>query len=408
MNKNISSVEEVLRDVRAGKMVVVVDDPKRENEGDLFFAAQKATPALVNFMTKYARGLICAPMQTKQLNRLKIKQMVDNPTEKKGCAFTVSVDYRHGTTTGISARDRALTIKKLIDPKSKPEDFARPGHIFPLAYKEGGVLVRAGHTEAAVDLSVMAGLAPGGVICEIMNEDGTMARMPDLVKFAKKHSLKIVTIADIIAYRRKTESLVKEITEVDFPTEHGYFKLKLFEDNISGDTALAVIKGDVKNKKDVLVRVHSSCETGDVFHSLRCDCGVQLERALEAIEKEGRGVVLYMHQEGRGIGLANKLKAYALQERGLDTVQANTALGFAPDLRDYGIGAQILCDLGIKSIRLMTNNPKKIVGLEGYGLKISGRVPLEIKPVAANKKYLETKQKKMGHYLHITKQRGKK
>ncbi|MDR1695217.1 MAG: bifunctional 3,4-dihydroxy-2-butanone-4-phosphate synthase/GTP cyclohydrolase II [Endomicrobium sp.] len=398
-NKAFASVESAVKDIKSGKMVIVVDDPGRENEGDLICSAQKTTPEIINFMTKHARGLICVPMKNDRLEELEIENMVEKPTEKKGCSFTVSVDYRIGTTTGISAYDRAVTVKKLIDETAKPEDFSRPGHIFPLRYKDGGVLVRTGHTEAAVDLMELAGLYPSGVICEIMNEDGTMARMPHLLKFAKKHNLKIVTIEDLVNYRRQTEKLVKEIVSVNFPTKFGHFKLDLFEDSVTKDTHLAIIKGDVKGKKNVLVRVHSSCETGDIFHSLRCDCGDQLETALKAVEKAGQGVVLYMHQEGRGIGLANKLKAYHLQEKGMDTVEANIALGFAPDLRDYGIGAQILSELGIKSINLMTNNPRKIVGLEGYGLKISKRVPLEIKPAEPNKRYLRTKKEKMGHIL---------
>ncbi|MDR2425593.1 MAG: bifunctional 3,4-dihydroxy-2-butanone-4-phosphate synthase/GTP cyclohydrolase II [Endomicrobium sp.] len=397
--KNFSKVESVLKDIKKGKMAVVVDDPGRENEGDLFCAAEKVTPEIINFMTKHARGLICVPMKSNQLEKLKIENMVDKPTEKKGCSFTVSVDYRIGTTTGISAYDRAVTVKKLIDRTSKHEDFARPGHIFPLRYKEGGVLVRTGHTEAAVDIAKLAGLYPAGVICEIMNDDGTMSRMPDLIKFARRHKLEIITIEDLIYYRRKTEKLVKEVVAVDLPTKYGDFKSVLFEDSVTKEVHLAIIKGDVKGKKDVLVRVHSSCETGDVFHSLRCDCGDQLEAALRAIEKAGRGVVLYMHQEGRGIGLKNKLKAYYLQQQGMDTVEANVALGFAPDLRDYGIGAQILSELGIKSINLMTNNPRKIVGLEGYGLKISKRVSVEISPTNSNKIYLKTKKEKMGHIL---------
>lgn len=397
--KNFADVESAIKDIKKGKMVIVVDDPDRENEGDLLCAAEKVTPEIINFMTKYARGLICVPMKNKQLEKLEIENMVDKPTEKKGCSFTVSVDCRIGTTTGISAYDRAVTVQKLIDKYSKPEDFARPGHIFPLRYKEGGVLVRTGHTEAAVDLVGLAGLYPAGVICEIMNDDGSMSRMPDLVKFAKKHKLKILTIETLINYRRQTEKLVKEVVSVELPTKYGNFRSVLFEDTITKDVHLAIVKGGVKGKKEVLVRVHSSCETGDIFHSLRCDCGDQLEAALRAIEKAGLGVVLYMHQEGRGIGLANKLKAYHLQEQGMDTVEANVALGFAPDLRDYGIGAQILSELGMKSIKLMTNNPRKIVGLEGYGLKISGRVPLEVSPTLSNKKYLKTKKEKMGHLL---------
>lgn len=398
-DKVFTSVKEAIKDIQAGKMVIVVDDPGRENEGDLICAAEKTTPEIINFMTKHARGLICVPMKDERLEKLEIENMVEKPTEKKGCSFTVSVDYRIGTTTGISAYDRAITVQKLIDKSSKPEDFARPGHIFPLRYKEGGVLVRTGHTEATVDLMELAGLYPAGTICEIMNDDGSMSRMPDLVKFAKKYNLKIITIEDLINYRRKTEKLIKEVVCVDFPTKYGDFKLRLFEDRVTKDTHLAIVKGIVKGKKNVLVRVHSSCETGDIFHSLRCDCGDQLETALKAIEQAGKGVVLYMHQEGRGIGLANKLKAYHLQEKGMDTVEANVALGFAPDLRDYGIGAQILSELGMESINLMTNNPRKIVGLEGYGLKIAKRVPVEASPSKSNKRYLKTKKEKMGHML---------
>jgi 3,4-dihydroxy 2-butanone 4-phosphate synthase/GTP cyclohydrolase II len=400
-NDVFATIESAVKDIKAGKPVIIVDDPGRENEGDILVAAQKITPQLINFMTKYARGLICIPMKRERLEELDIDNMVENPTEKKGCSFTVSVDYRIGTTTGISAYDRAITVKKLIDKTSKAKDFARPGHMFPLSYKKGGVLVRSGHTEAAVDLAELAGLYPAGVICEIMNEDGTMSRMPDLVKFAKKHKLKIATIADLINYRRRTENFIKKVVSVDFPTRYGDFKMILFEDIITKEAHLAIIKGNVKNKKNVLVRVHSSCETGDIFHSLRCDCGDQLEAALKAIEQKGQGVLLYMHQEGRGIGLVNKLKTYHLQEKGLDTVEANAALGFPSDLRDYGIGAQILSELGIKSSNLMTNNPKKIVGLEGYGLKITKRIPVEINPTKSNKRYLKTKKEKMGHILKI-------
>ncbi|MCL2888268.1 MAG: bifunctional 3,4-dihydroxy-2-butanone-4-phosphate synthase/GTP cyclohydrolase II [Elusimicrobia bacterium] len=402
INKNVfASVEGAVKDIKAGKMVIVIDEPERENEGDLCCAAQKITPRIINFMSSYGRGLICVPMKRDMLKKLSIGDMTAAASEKKGCAFTVSVDGKEGTSTGISAGDRALTIKKLINLRSKPDDFTRPGHVFPLAYREGGVLARAGHTEAAVDLAELAGLSPAGVICEIMKKDGNMARTPDLIKFSKKHKLKIVTIADIIQLRRKKEKFVREVTTVDFPTEFGHFKLKLFEDILHGDTALAIIKGDIKNGRGVLARVHSSCETGDIFHSRRCDCGAQLKAAMQKIEDAGRGFVLYLHQEGRGIGLANKLRAYHLQEHGLDTVQANEALGFPADLRDYGTGAQIINALGVKSIKLMTNNPKKLAGLTGYGFKIDCRVPLEIKPVKENKKYLKTKKSKLGHLLHI-------
>jgi 3,4-dihydroxy 2-butanone 4-phosphate synthase/GTP cyclohydrolase II len=401
-DKIFTSVEKAIKDIKAGKMVVIVDDPGRENEGDLIFAAEKSSPENINFMTKYARGLICVPMKHKRLEELEIYNMVvDGPTEKKGCSFTVSVDYKVGTTTGISAYDRSLTIRKLIDKTAKSQDFARPGHIFPLRCKDGGVLVRAGHTEAAVDLAELAGFYPAGVICEIMNDDGTMARMPDLIKFSRKHKLQVVTIEELINYRRWTEKLVKKIISVDFPTKFGEFKLNLFEDMVTKDSHLVVVKGGVKGKENILVRVHSSCETGDIFHSLRCDCGEQLEVALKAIEKEGQGIVLYMHQEGRGIGLANKLKAYRLQEEGMDTAEANVALGFPLDLRDYGIGAQILFELGVKSINLMTNNPGKVAGLSGYGFKISKRIPIEINPTKSNKRYLKTKKEKMGHILHV-------
>ncbi len=398
-NKVFASVGDAVKDIKEGKVVIAVDDPGRENEGDLICAAEKTSPEIINFMAKYARGLICVPMKHERLEELEIKNMLEKPTEKKGCSFTVSVDYKIGTTTGISAYDRSVTVKKLIDKTAKSEDFARPGHIFPLRCKEGGVLVRRGHTEAAVDLVRLAGLYPAGVICEIMNNDGTMARMPDLVKFAKKHGLHITTIEELVNYRRRTEKLISEIVNVDLPTRYGDFKLVLFEDLITKDSHIAVVKGVVKNRRNVLVRVHSSCETGDIFHSLRCDCGDQLETALKAVGKAEQGVVLYIHQEGRGIGLANKLKAYRLQEKGMDTVEANKALGFGPDLRDYGIGAQMLSELGIKSINLMTNNPGKINGLESYGLKVTKRVPLEISPSKSNEKYLKTKKEKMGHIL---------
>jgi 3,4-dihydroxy 2-butanone 4-phosphate synthase/GTP cyclohydrolase II len=400
-NQTFMSVENAVKEIKSGKMVIVVDDPNRENEGDLVCAAQTITPEKINFMSKFGRGLVCVPMQAERLETLNIDDMVNISTEQKGCSFTVSVDCKIGTSTGISAYDRATTVKRLIDKMATPNDFAKPGHIFPLRCKDGGVLVRTGHTEAAVDLAKMAGLYPAGVICEIMNDDGTMARTPDLIKFAKKHKLKIVTIEDLVAYRRIKEKIVKEVVSVHFPTKFGEFKLTLFEDLITGNSHLAVIKGNVKNKENVLVRLHSSCETGDVFHSLRCDCGQQLEKALTFIEEAGQGIILYMHQEGRGIGLGNKLKAYKLQENGMDTVEANLALGFAPDLRDYSIGSQILVSLGIKSINLMTNNPKKVDGLGEYGLKVAKRVPIEIKSNKSNKKYLSTKKQKLGHLLNI-------
>ena len=401
-SKGFSSIKNAIEDIKKGKMVIVVDDPGRENEGDLICAAEKVTPEIINFMAKNGRGLICVPITGARLDELKIESMVSNPNEVKEAAFTVSIDYVHGTTTGISAHDRSATIKNMIDIKTEPRDFAKPGHVFPLRYKEGGVLVRTGHTEAAVDLARLAGLYSAGVICEIMHEDGTMARTPELIKFAEKHKLKIITIADLIAYRRKTEKLVVCETEVDLPTRYGDFSLNLYKDVIANEHHLAIVKGDVRKKNNVLVRVHSSCETGDIFHSLRCDCGEQLEKALQMIEKEGIGVVLYMHQEGRGIGLAKKIHAYRLQQKkGLDTVEANLALGFEPDLRDYGIGAQILSDLGLTTIRLMTNNPRKIIGLEGYGLRVTKRVSIEIRPNKSNQRYLKTKKEKLGHYINI-------
>ncbi|MGA2091628.1 MAG: bifunctional 3,4-dihydroxy-2-butanone-4-phosphate synthase/GTP cyclohydrolase II [Endomicrobiales bacterium] len=398
---NFSNIQEAIKDIRQGKMIIIVDDPSRENEGDLVCAAEKATPEIINFMAKFGRGLICQPIVGERLDTLRINAMVQNANEAREASFTVSVDYRHGTTTGISAHDRSKTIKALISPQTKAEDFARPGHVFPLRYVEGGVLVRTGHTEASVDIARLAGLYPSGVICEIMHEDGTMSRLPELTKFSKKHHLKIITIEDLIAYRRRIEKLIKKVVTVDLPTKFGQFKLSLYEDMVSHEHHVAIIKGDIQGKKNVLTRVHSSCVTGDIFHSLRCDCGEQLETALRMIEKEGCGIVLYMHQEGRGIGLANKIRAYHLQEKGMDTVEANIALGFPADLRDYGIGAQILSDLGLTTLRLITNNPRKIIGLEGYGLKVTTRVPTEIKPTIQSKKYLMTKKYKMGHLLNI-------
>lgn len=397
-----ASIPEAIKDIRAGRMVIIVDDPNRENEGDLVCAAEKVTPALINFMAKHGRGLICLPVTGARLDELKILPMVANPHEVREAAFTVSIDSKHGTTTGISAHDRAKTIRDVISPSTRPEDLARPGHIFPLRYKEGGVLVRTGHTEASVDIARLAGLYPAGVICEIMHEDGSMSRLPELKRFAAKHHIKLITIEDLIEYRRKTEKLVKAVVNVDFPTRHGEFKLHLYEDAVTHENHLALVKGDVRGKKNVLVRVHSSCVTGDIFHSMRCDCGEQLEHAMAMVNAEGCGVILYMHQEGRGIGLANKLHAYHLQEKkGMDTVEANIALGFPADLRDYGIGAQILADLGLTSIRLITNNPRKIIGLEGYGLTVNARVPVEISPNPSSKRYLRTKKEKMGHILSL-------
>jgi len=399
-----SPIEEAIKDFRKGKMIIIVDDPSRENEGDLVVAAEKVNPRHISFMAKYGSGLICLAIIGERLDQLKLTPMVTNNkpygSEVKEAAFTVSVDAKHGITTGISAYDRAHTIKVLIDPKTGPEDIISPGHVFPLRYREGGVLVRAGHTEAAVDMAKLAGLYPAAVICEIMREDGQMARLPYLVKFAKKYKLRIITVADLIRYRRRTEKLYVCENVIDLPTAFGEFKMHVYRDTISGEHHLALVKGEVRGKKNVIVRVHSSCLTGESFHSLRCDCGEQLHTAMRMINEEGCGVILYMHQEGRGIGLYNKLKAYSLQDKGLDTVEANIALGFKPDLRDYGIGAQILADLGLSTIRLLTNNPQKIVALEGYGLKIVERIPLEIKPKhKMMEKYLKTKKHKLGHLL---------
>jgi len=396
-----NTIEEAIEDIRQGKIVIVVDDEDRENEGDFIMAAEKVTPEAINFMAKYGRGLICVAMTAERLQQLDLHPMVTENTAHMGTEFTVSVDARHGTTTGISAFDRATTIRALVDPRTRPEDLARPGHIFPLRAREGGVLNRAGHTEAVVDLCRMAGLYPAGVLCEIMDEDGSMARVPRLKEIASQFGLKIVTVRDLIEYRRRKEKLVKRIVTTNLPTAYGNFVLHLYESAVDEHHHIALVKGDVTTPEPVLTRVHSQCLTGDVFGSLRCDCGEQLHKAMRMIEEEGRGVLLYMRQEGRGIGLVNKLLAYRLQDKGKDTVEANEALGFRPDLRDYGIGAQILYDLGVRKIRLMTNNPKKIVGLQGYGLEVVERVPIEIPPNEINLRYLETKRDKLGHMILV-------
>jgi len=397
------SIQEIIKDLRKGRMVIVVDDEDRENEGDLVIAASSATPSAINFIIKYARGLVCMPMEGKRLDELGLHPMFEDNQDTFKTAWAISVDAKNGTTTGISAHDRSITVKALINPRTRPGDLARPGHVFPLRAKDGGVLTRAGHTEACVDLMKLAGLYPAGVICEIINDDGTMARQRDLEKFSKRHKLKICTIASLINYRRRSEKLVTCIASSQIPTDYGMFKLYLYESNIDKYQHIALVKGDVRGRKDVLVRVHSECLTGDIFGSRRCDCGEQLHNSLKLIGERKRGVLLYMRQEGRGIGLANKIKAYALQDKGLDTVEANEQLGFKPDLRDYGIGAQILAELGLKTIQLITNNPRKIVGLSGYGLKVVKRVSMEVQPNHANIRYLETKKKKLGHKLKLKK-----
>ncbi len=398
----LASIKEAIDDIKAGKFVIVVDDEARENEGDLVLAAERVTPEAINFMARHARGLICLPIIGERLDELDLPLMVNNNTSEFSTAFTVSIEAKHRVTTGISAYDRAETIKAVIDRATKPEDLTRPGHVFPLRAKDGGVLVRAGHTEAIVDLARLAGFYPAGVICEIMNEDGSMSRLPQLEVMSQKQGIKITSIADLIAYRRRHEKLVHQVTKAKLPTKYGEFVAIAYKSDIDPDEHLALVLGNVSAKKPVLVRVHSECLTGDVFGSLRCDCGEQVRLALGRIAEEGRGVLLYMRQEGRGIGFHNKLCAYALQDKGLDTVEANLSLGFEPDLRDYGIGAQILADLGLHKIRLLTNNPNKVIGLEVYGLQVVETVPIIVPPNPYNRNYLATKQKKLGHFLEIT------
>ena len=398
-----AKIEDAIPEIRSGRMVIVVDDESRENEGDLIVAAEKVTAEHINFMVRYCSGIICVPMEGDRLDELNLPLMAPDNSESMGTAFTISVDARDGTTTGISAEDRATTITTLIDPKAKPHDLARPGHIFPLRYVPGGVLRRAGHTEASVDLARLAGLYPAGVVCEVVNEDGSMARLPDLERFAEEHDLLLISIADLIAYRRRSEKLVHRVTEARIPTAYGTFNAVAYESH-DGRTHVALVKGDPAGRENVLVRVHSECFTGDVLGSFRCDCGLQLGEAMRRIDQEGEGIVVYIRgHEGRGIGLRHKLEAYALQDGGLDTVEANVELGFSPDSRDYGVGAQILVDLGVSTMRLLTNNPTKRAGLEGYGLEIVERIPLQSDPNPENIRYLETKRDKLGHLLDTLK-----
>ena len=394
-----SSIEKAIEDIKEGRIVIVVDDESRENEGDFICAAEKVTPEIINFMATYGRGIICLPSTPDRLKELDLDLMVNDNTALHGTPFTVTIDAKEGTTTGISALDRATTIKKFVAPESSAKDFARPGHIFPLKAQDGGVLRRAGHTEAVVDLVRLAGLYPAGVLCEIMDSNGEMARLPKLIEIANRFGLRLVTVKSLISYRQKKEKLVKRTATTTLPTEWGEFTLHLYESVLTNEHHIALVRGEVRGKQDVLVRVHSQCLTGDVFGSLRCDCGEQLRKSLELIQRESCGVFLYMRQEGRGIGLAQKMMAYELQDKGLDTVEANEALGLPADLRDYGIGAQILVDLGLSSIRILTNNPKKIVGLEGYGLKVTSRIPIEVPITKVNRKYLEVKRTKLGHIL---------
>jgi 3,4-dihydroxy 2-butanone 4-phosphate synthase/GTP cyclohydrolase II len=394
-----AAIEDAIAAIHAGRMVIVVDDENRENEGDLTIAAEKVTPEAINFMARYGRGLVCLSMTPERLDELDIPLMVSQNSSRFETAFCVSIEAKGQTSTGISASDRAATVQAALDPATRPSDLARPGHMFPLRSRTGGVMVRAGQTEAAVDLARIAGLYPAGVICEIMNEDGTMARVPELTKFARRHGLLMVTIADLIKYRTRTESLVKRVASAKLPTDFGDFRISAFESLVDNQTHVAMVYGDIGDGKNILVRVHSQCLTGDVLHSVRCDCGAQLDAALERIAAEGRGVLLYLHQEGRGIGLANKIRAYELQDEGFDTVEANERLGFKADQRDYGVGVQILRDLGVRSMRLLSNNPRKLVGIEGYGLSVSEWLPLEIPASESTRRYLKTKKEKLGHKL---------